>query len=119
MIGSELMSSGVLQTVANLCFAIALCVIAASAVYYASRTDAPMVPMQWGFDGNPTWYAPKFVGLWFVFTTALMLRGIFFVVEHYNEQARVSIWYTLVVVSIGLAVLQFVYLWLVLRTLRQ
>jgi hypothetical protein len=32
------------------------------------------IAMQWGFDGKPTWYAPKFVGLWFTVALALAVR---------------------------------------------
>jgi hypothetical protein len=32
--------------------------------------------MQWGFDGKPTWSAPKAVGLWFTVVFALFLRFV-------------------------------------------
>jgi hypothetical protein len=45
-------------------FAVALLVMAGCSVYFAPRIRVERVPMQWGFDGKPTWYAPRLVGLW-------------------------------------------------------
>jgi hypothetical protein len=28
-------------------------------LYYGPRVARDRIAMQWGFDGNPTWYAPK------------------------------------------------------------
>jgi hypothetical protein len=35
-----------------------------AAFYFSKRIAAQKVPMQWGFDGQPTWYAPKWVALY-------------------------------------------------------
>ena len=32
--------------------------------------------MQWGFDGKPTWFAPKPMGLWGLIAFALAIRAI-------------------------------------------
>jgi hypothetical protein len=38
--------------------------MAFAAYHVGKRIAAPKVPMQWGFNGQPTWYAPKVVALW-------------------------------------------------------
>ena len=35
-----------------------------AASYFGKRIAAQRIPMQWGFNGQPTWYAPKSVALW-------------------------------------------------------
>jgi hypothetical protein len=32
--------------------------------YFGSRIRRDRVAMQWGFDGKPTWRAPKWLALW-------------------------------------------------------
>lgn len=42
---------------------LALLVVVAANVRYAPRIAGHRVVMQWGFDGKPTWSAPKAVAL--------------------------------------------------------
>jgi Protein of unknown function (DUF1648) len=42
----------------------AVAAMLAAVTYFGKRITAQKIPMQWGFNGQPTWYAPKLVGLW-------------------------------------------------------
>jgi hypothetical protein len=43
-------------------------------LYFWPRIRSDRMAMQWGFDGEPTWYAPKAVGLWGIVAFALAVR---------------------------------------------
>lgn len=43
-------------------------------LYYGPRIRSDRLAMQWGFDGKPTWYAPKAVALWGMVAFALAVR---------------------------------------------
>lgn len=47
-----------------------LIAMAAVAAIANLRIPAGRIPMQWGFDGKPTWFAPRMAGLWFVVALA-------------------------------------------------
>jgi hypothetical protein len=40
----------------------AVVLIAGCNLYFGTRIRSDRMAMQWGFDGEPTWYAPKAVG---------------------------------------------------------
>jgi hypothetical protein len=46
----------------------------AASLYCKARITSDRIAMQWGFDGKPTWTAPKAVGLWFTVGFALFVR---------------------------------------------
>jgi hypothetical protein len=50
--------------VANLVFWPAVAFLAGCNLYFGPRIRSGHMAMQWGLDGEPTWYAPKVVGLW-------------------------------------------------------
>jgi len=47
--------------------AVGLAFIAGCAIYYGRQITSRRIPMQWGTDGRPAWFAPRFIGLWFSF----------------------------------------------------
>jgi hypothetical protein len=49
---------------ADFVFLAAIIFVIGCGVYYAPRIGADRVAMQWGLDGKPTWYAPKWLALW-------------------------------------------------------
>jgi hypothetical protein len=49
---------------ADFVFLAAIIFVIGCSVYYAPRIGADRVAMQWGLDGKPTWYAPKWLALW-------------------------------------------------------
>jgi uncharacterized membrane protein len=65
-----------LQGLALTVFAAALAAIGVLSLCFARRISADRIPMQWGFDGKPTWYAPRAVGLWWSFCFALVVGGV-------------------------------------------
>ena len=42
--------------------------------------------MQWGLDGEPTWYAPKAVGLWGMVVFALAVRLLIWIASTYAPE---------------------------------
>lgn len=54
-------------------FAVAL--VVAFNIYFGRRIEGERVAMQWGRDGEPTWYAPKWLAMWgmIVFMAAVRL----------------------------------------------
>ena len=56
--------------------AVGLAFIAGCAIHYGRQITAPRVPMQWGFDGQPNWFAPRLVGIWFSFGFTAVLSAL-------------------------------------------
>ena len=59
---------------ADLIFWPVVALLAACNLYFAPRIRSDRIAMQWGFDGRPTWYAPKAAGLWGMVGFALAVR---------------------------------------------
>jgi hypothetical protein len=96
-----------LQPLALGVFILALVVTAASSLYFGARIETAKIPMQWGFDGKPNWYAARTVGLWWLlyFTLAIGLGLI--ALAHFSEQDKAStIWYTVIAFSVITAAAQ-------------
>ena len=45
-------------------------------LFFAPRIRTNRVAMQWGFDGKPTWHAPKRFAVWGVVPCMLLVRFI-------------------------------------------
>jgi hypothetical protein len=41
---------------------------------FTPRIKSDRIAMQWGFDGKPSWSAPKAIGLWSMVVLALLTR---------------------------------------------
>ena len=52
-----------LMLAADLVFWPALAFIVGCNLYYGPQIKSDRIAMQWGFDGKPTWYAPKAIAL--------------------------------------------------------
>ncbi len=61
---------------ADYAFWAAIAVMIGCNFYFSPRILTDRIAMQWGFDGKPTWHAPKFVGLWGSVVFALVVRGL-------------------------------------------
>ena len=59
---------------ADYVFWTAIAFIVGTNLYYGPRIKTDRMPMQWGLNGKPTWYAPKMVALWGSAAFALALR---------------------------------------------
>ena len=72
---SSLSAAGVPMRAADIIFAAAVVLAIAASLYYAPRIKSDRVAMQWGWDGKPTWHAPKWVALWGTVAFMLAVRA--------------------------------------------
>jgi hypothetical protein len=75
-----------LQVLSNVVFAIALVVMAAVSIRFGGRVTTAMLPMQWSISGEPTWFAPRLVALWFSVGIAVGVRLVILLMEVYNPK---------------------------------
>jgi hypothetical protein len=68
---------------ADLIFWPVIVLLAACNLYFAPRIRTARIAMQWGLDGQPTWYAPKTVGLWSLVALALAVRLLIWALSSY------------------------------------
>ncbi|WP_339029941.1 hypothetical protein WHZ78_31335 [Bradyrhizobium symbiodeficiens] len=66
--------------------AVGLAFIAGCAVYYGRQITSRRIPMQWGTDGQPAWFAPRIIGLWFSFGITAALSAFLLVLAHHDPQ---------------------------------
>jgi hypothetical protein len=52
-------------------------------LYFGPRISSDQITMQWGFDGSPTWYASKAIGLWGMVAFALLVRLLIWALSTY------------------------------------
>jgi hypothetical protein len=65
----------------DIIFGIALALMAGASIHFGGRVTAPRLPMQWGFNREPTWYAPRLIALWFSVGLAVLVRLFILVLE--------------------------------------
>ena len=94
------------------CAALVLAVGFASAIAHRHLPQATHLPMQWGFDGRPTSFAPRSVALTFTPCLALCVVGVVAVL---SSQAVARC----VTVAMLFLVIHLAYLWMVHRHLTQ
>ncbi|AMN42683.1 DUF1648 domain-containing protein [Rhodoplanes sp. Z2-YC6860] len=70
---------------ADLAFLAALAVMIGANLYFAPKVGG-RIAMQWGFDGKPTWYAPKRVAMWGMVALALMVRLLIYFAMTYTPE---------------------------------
>ncbi|EIG60586.1 DUF1648 domain-containing protein [Bradyrhizobium sp. WSM1253] len=60
---------------ADYAFCLALALVVTFNLYFGPRIERERVAMQWGRNGEPTWYAPKWLAMWgmIVFMAAVRL----------------------------------------------
>ena len=106
------MKVGGLQIAAICVSLVAIGIIIASNLYFGSRIALSRIPMQWGLDGSPTWYA-RSLGLWFSLFDGLYWhrpRGHWPFAENGS-----GVWYSLILFSAIMAVVQWWHLNAVVR----
>jgi hypothetical protein len=64
----------------------AIAFMAGCSLYFAPRIKSDRMAMQWGFDGKPSWSAPKAVGLWATVVLALLVRLLIWAAMTYTPQ---------------------------------
>jgi hypothetical protein len=66
--------------------AAALMLMAGCSLYFAPRIASGRVAMQWGVDGTPNWYAPKWLALWGMIPFVLAVRLLLWLAATYTPQ---------------------------------
>lgn len=71
--------------------------------------------MQWGFDGRPTWYAPRLGELWWAFGIAVAGRTVIFLLATYTPEKTNGVPYGIIIFSITIAAVHIAHLSAVTR----
>ncbi|NUR13496.1 MAG: hypothetical protein HOQ20_16875 [Bradyrhizobium sp.] len=66
--------------------AVGLAFIAGCAIHYGRQITSRRIPMQWGTDGRPTWFAPRLIGLWFSFGVTTALSAFLLILALHDPQ---------------------------------
>jgi hypothetical protein len=72
---------------ADYVFGAAVALVVGCNLYYGPRIKCERVAMQWGFDGKPTWYAPKWLALWGMVFFMLAIRLFIWLASTYAPQS--------------------------------
>jgi hypothetical protein len=84
-------ASGDAMIAALIALAVSLSFVAGCAIRYGREITAPRIPMQWGIDGKPTWFAPRLVGIWFSFAFTAVVTIFLLTLAHYQPRALTSL----------------------------
>ena len=71
---------------ADYAFVAALGFVIGCNLYFAPRITSDCIAMQWGFDGKPTWYAPKELALWGMVAFMLAVRLFIWLASTYAPE---------------------------------
>ena len=72
---------------ADYIFGAAIGLVVGSNLYFGPRIKGERVPMHWGLDDKPTWYAPKWVALWGMVLFMLAIRLSVWLASTYAPQS--------------------------------
>jgi len=97
-------------------FVVALIAIAAASRYFGQRIRIQEIPMQWGSDGRPTWFAPRIIGLWWMLYFAVAVGVGLLALAHFATGARAgNLWLTVMLFSVIATAVQVWHLNAVMR----
>ena len=96
-----------------------LAFIAGCAIHYGRQITALRVPMQWGLNGAPTWFAPRVVGIWFAFGFTTIVSAGLLIAAQYEPQKLAPLIFALVIVTGTNMWMQAVHLKRVIRWQQQ
>jgi hypothetical protein len=71
---------------ADYIFALALAVVIGCNFYFRPRIKHQRVAMQWGTDGKPTWYAPRWVAIWWMLPFMIAVRFFIWLASTYDPE---------------------------------
>jgi hypothetical protein len=71
---------------ADYVFAAAVVFVIGCNLYFGPRIPRQRVVMQWGFDGKPTWLAPKWLALWGMVGFMLAVRVLIWLAMTYKAR---------------------------------
>jgi hypothetical protein len=72
---------------ADYVFGAAVVLVVRCSLYFRPRIKGERVAMQWGGDGKPTWYAPKWVALWGMVPFMLAIRLFIWLASIYSPRS--------------------------------
>ena len=105
-----------LEALSLVVFVAALIAIAAASLYFGQRIRIQEIPMQWGFDGRPIWYAPRIIGLWWMLYFAIVVGIGLLVLAHFATGAKAgNLWLAVMLFSVIATVVQVWHLNAVMR----
>jgi hypothetical protein len=71
---------------ADYVFGSAVALVVACNFYFGPRIERERIAMQWGSDGEPTWYAPKWLAMWGTVFFMVAVRLFIWLVSTYTPQ---------------------------------
>jgi hypothetical protein len=72
---------------ADYIFGLAVVFVIACNFYFGPRIERERIAMQWGSDGEPTWYAPKPLAMWGMLLFMAAVRLFIGLVSTYAPQS--------------------------------
>jgi hypothetical protein len=83
-------------------FAAALVFVIGCSIYFAPRIARDRVAMQWGLDGTPNWYAPKWLALWWTLPFMLAIRIFIWLAATYTPEYVHGVEAGILIMSVGI-----------------
>jgi hypothetical protein len=71
---------------ADYIFGAAVALVVGCNFYFGPRIKRERVAMQWGSDGKPTWYAPRWAAIWWMIPFMIAIRLIICLASTYAPQ---------------------------------
>lgn len=71
---------------ADYVFGLAVGSIVALNLYFGPRIEQQRIAMQWGTNGEPTWYAPKWLAMWGMVIFMFAIRLFIWLASTYARQ---------------------------------
>ena len=72
---------------ADYVFGLAVALVVIFNVYFGPRIERERVAMQWGRNGEPTWYAPKWLAMWGMVAFMVAVRLFIWLASTYTPQS--------------------------------
>jgi hypothetical protein len=72
---------------ADYVFGLAVALVLALNLYFGPRIEGESIAMQWGRNGEPTWYAPKWVAMWAMVAFMVAVRLFIWLASTYAPQS--------------------------------
>ncbi|WP_051380463.1 DUF1648 domain-containing protein [Bradyrhizobium sp. WSM1743] len=71
---------------ADYVFGFAIALVLGLNLYFGPRIPSERVAMQWGLNGEPTWYAPKWLAMWGMIAFMAAVRLFVWLASTYAPQ---------------------------------
>jgi hypothetical protein len=81
-------------------FGAAVALVVGCNFYFGPRIKRERVAMQWGSDGKPTWYAPKWLAMWGMIPFMVAIRLFIWLASTYAPQSVHGVELGIVVLSV-------------------